>query len=85
MKEDKLKEIFFEKISELMNNFTIESYNIFEKEIKENASMLGFDMDLFYMDGEWLEDENTICGTDFLKNIFIHYNSDEPFIYYDWY
>ena len=38
-----------------------------------------------YPIGEWLEDENTICSSDTLKNIYISYNSDEPFIFYEWY
>jgi hypothetical protein len=88
MKEQKLKEIFFKKITELMNNFTIETHELFEKEILKEAQKLGFDMDKFDMNGEFIDIADgkfEICDSKVLKNIYICYNSDEPFIYYEWY
>lgn len=47
MKTEKLKEIYFANLPKLMEDFTIDNYNQFEKDIIENAKTLGFDMDIF--------------------------------------
>ena len=88
MKEQRLKEIFSEKFIELKDNFTLETYESFKKSILGNAQKLGFDMDMFDMDGEFIDiidGKYEICDSTVLKNIYISYNSDEPFIYHEWY
>lgn len=51
------------------------------------AKDLGFDMDIFEMDGEFIDLDNNgeVCDSTFLKNIYVTYDSDEPLIFFEWY
>ena len=44
-------------------------------------------MDIFEMDGEFIDLDNNgeVCDSTFLKNIYVTYDSDEPLIFFEWY
>jgi hypothetical protein len=89
-----LKEIFEHKIQILRkDHLTPAKLELFISEIIGIAEDMGFDMDLFEIDGEFLDiidGVSQICGPDVVKSIYIYYNADhddpcsEPDIYYEW-
>lgn len=85
MKESKLEIIFDEKFNKIKDEFTEEIYDIFEEEIKNEATKLGFDEDLFEIGGEFLEEDGSVSPKTQWKRIYCFYNSDDAFIMKEWY
>ena len=84
-KENKIKEIYLSLFSEIQKNLTLSQFNDFEDKILEEAKNLGFDMDEFEMNGEFLEENGEISDSTILKSIYVNYMIDEPIIYHEWY